>query len=110
VVSHRHTDLPLSGLGLLHRPVWRPIFEHRRLVIVTPAFMIALRGFDIEQIDQLLQQADEALATEDQAVRAAACQALRHVQLKRRLRGYARAQVEQSIQERLEALDRKQAP
>ena len=41
--------------------------------------MIALRGFDIAQIDQLLEQADEALATEDEASRKAARDALRDV-------------------------------
>ena len=66
--------------------------------------MIALRGYDTSQVDQLLDQADRAIASGGAIERAAARDALRDVRLDRRFRGYARREVELAVEERFQQL------
>jgi DivIVA domain-containing protein len=66
--------------------------------------MIALRGYDMRQVDAMLAQADEALASESETLRASARDALRHANFPQRLRGYARSEVDDAVAQRLQAL------
>ncbi|WP_327041436.1 hypothetical protein OG400_30495 [Micromonospora ureilytica] len=67
-------------------------------------FVVALRGYDMRQVESLFAEADAALATDSAVARAAARDALRAATLRRRLRGYDVRQVDAAIDERLRAL------
>jgi DivIVA domain-containing protein len=69
-------------------------------------FMTALRGYDMAQVDTVLQQADEALESGSDTLRASAREVLQDVRFKLRLRGYARHQVDRAVRERLNQLTR----
>jgi len=56
--------------------------------------MIVLRGYDRAELDELIHQANLALASADPAVRAALERRLRQPELQTRMRGYDRAQVD----------------
>lgn len=71
---------------------------------MSPRFLIALRGYDTKQVDKVLAQADEALASDSGSLREAAREALRTVSFRERLRGYARIEVDDAVQERLKRL------
>jgi DivIVA domain-containing protein len=66
--------------------------------------MIALRGYDMAQVDQLIAQADDAVSSGSETVRAAAREALRNASFKQRLRGYSRSEVERAVEQRLRDL------
>ncbi|MGC9669359.1 hypothetical protein ACNTMW_22735 [Planosporangium sp. 12N6] len=74
------------------------------LASVVSDFMIALRGYDMAQVDQLLSQADDALSSGSETLRASAREALRSTRFRQRLRGYARHQVERAVEQRLRLL------
>ncbi len=57
-------------------------------------FMIVLRGYDQAQVDELIRQANRALASTDPADRAAVERELRWPELRTRMRGYDRSQVD----------------
>jgi DivIVA domain-containing protein len=57
-------------------------------------FTIVLRGYDPTQVDELIQQANRALAATEPADRAAVERKLRQPELRTRVRGYDRAQVD----------------
>jgi DivIVA domain-containing protein len=78
--------------------------ERQREHVASP-FMIALRGYDMRQVDALLGQADEALASESETLRAYARNALRNATFTLRLRGYAPREVDDAIAQRLPALE-----
>jgi hypothetical protein len=59
-----------------------------------PGFAVVLRGCDRGQVDDLLQRASEALASNRPELRAALAQALREPPLRVRLRGYDRVEVD----------------
>jgi hypothetical protein len=59
--------------------------------------MIVLRGYDIDQVDDLLRRANQLLGSPDPAARAEMQNELRHPGLKPRMRGYDRTQVEQRL-------------
>lgn len=65
-----------------------------------PGFTIVLRGYDMTEVDRALAAADAALAAGDTSARAA----LREVRFRERLRGYARAEVDGAIADRLHRL------
>ncbi|MCO8277646.1 DivIVA domain-containing protein [Actinoplanes sp. TRM 88003] len=67
-------------------------------------FMTALRGYDMNQVDAALRQADEALASGSETLRVAAQKMLENVAFRQRLRGYARDQVDRAVRERLSQL------
>jgi hypothetical protein len=67
-------------------------------------FMIALRGYDITEVDHVLTQAEEALRFGDDSRRAAARTALETASFTRRLRGYARHQVDRRVRDCLDKL------
>jgi DivIVA domain-containing protein len=67
---------------------------------------IALRGYDRAQVDELLARAEHALASRQETLRATARQALRSAELRRRMRGYSRHQVERLFEQRLRDLSR----
>lgn len=73
-----------------------------------PPFMIALRGYDIGEVDTVLRQAYEALVPGPgcESARAAARQALRGVSFRRRIRGYARAEVDRAVAALIDQLSR----
>jgi cell division septum initiation protein DivIVA len=56
-------------------------------------FMIVLRGYDPPEVDELIRQANPALASTDPAARSAVEHELRQPELRTRMRGYDRAQV-----------------
>jgi DivIVA domain-containing protein len=60
-------------------------------------FPTVLRGYDPEQVHELIRLANRALASPDPAERAAVERQLRQPQLHVRLRGYDRSQVEQRL-------------
>ena len=70
-----------------------------------PPFMVALRGYDITAVDTALAQAHEALASGSPTARAAARQALRSASFPRRIRGYARAEVDRAVAALADQLD-----
>jgi DivIVA domain-containing protein len=57
-------------------------------------FMIVLRGYDPAEVDELIQQANRALASTDPADRSAVERKLRKPELRTRMRGYDRSQVD----------------
>lgn len=66
--------------------------------------MIALRGYDMRQVDALLAQADQALASDSETLRQSARDALHTATFRQRLRGYARREVDDAVAQRLRAL------
>ncbi|MFC7546621.1 DivIVA domain-containing protein [Plantactinospora sp. GCM10030261] len=68
------------------------------------SFTVALRGYDMKQVDALLAQADEALAGDSGVARAAARHALQTTTFTVRLRGYARAEVTEAVTRRMRSL------
>ena len=66
--------------------------------------MTALRGYDMAQVDAVLEQADDALASGSEVLRATARKLIENVQFKQRFRGYARHEVDRAVQERLQQL------
>jgi DivIVA domain-containing protein len=66
---------------------------------MTASFMVALRGYDMAQVDQLLARADQALASADPDLRSAVRHELQNAQFRDRLRGYARPQVNRRIEQ-----------
>jgi DivIVA domain-containing protein len=72
---------------------------------MAPSFLIALRGYDMQQVDALLAQADEGLASDSEALRRSARDALRTATFRQRLRGYATREVDDAIAQRLRALE-----
>ncbi|MDG4833581.1 DivIVA domain-containing protein [Solwaraspora sp. WMMD1047] len=69
-------------------------------------FMIALRGYDIKEVDGVLAQADEALASGSESLRASAREALQSAAFRTRLRGYDRREVDDAMRDRLNRLGR----
>ncbi|MGI5150834.1 hypothetical protein ACQEVC_31505 [Plantactinospora sp. CA-294935] len=59
-----------------------------------PDFTVTLRGYDRDEVHELIRRGNDALASGSPANRAAAAQQLRRPVLTVRLRGYDRAQVE----------------
>ena len=68
------------------------------------AFRLVMRGYDRGQVDQLIGTAQEALASDDAPLRAAARRALETPALTVTLRGYDRAAVEEAIEKLRAAL------
>jgi hypothetical protein len=68
------------------------------------SFVVSLRGYDMRQVDALIAQADEALASGSEAQRTAARDALAAAALEVRPRGYVRGEVDDAVAERLRAL------
>ena len=66
--------------------------------------MIALRGYDMAQVDAVLKQADDALASGSEALRATARGVIQDVQFRQRFRRYARHEVDRAVSERLQQL------
>jgi DivIVA domain-containing protein len=67
-------------------------------------FLIAMRGYDIKQVDRLLARADEAIASGTDAQRTSARDDLTNAEFTQRLRGYARIEVDEAIRDRLTKL------
>jgi DivIVA domain-containing protein len=64
---------------------------------VPAQFRIMMRGYDRAEVDQLLGRAQQATASSDAGVRAAACHDLQTARFRDRLRGYSRVQVNEKI-------------
>ncbi|MGC4772481.1 DivIVA domain-containing protein [Micromonospora sp. DT44] len=71
---------------------------------MTLPFELALRGYDMRQVESLFAKVDEALTADSALARAAARDALRAASFRRRLRGYDMWQVDAAIDQRLAAL------
>ncbi|MBY8872714.1 hypothetical protein K7640_12800 [Micromonospora sp. PLK6-60] len=67
-------------------------------------FVVTLRGYDMGQVEELFAQVDAALAADSEVLRAAARDALRAADLRRRVRGYAPHEVDDAVAQRLAAL------
>ncbi|HYN93332.1 MAG TPA: DivIVA domain-containing protein [Pilimelia sp.] len=67
-------------------------------------FLVALRGYDMAQVDAVLTRADDALASGSEALRATAREELQSVQFRQRFRGYARHEVDRAVGQRLQQL------
>ena len=77
------------------------------VAIVSPMasdFTVVLRGYDRGRVDRLMAQADAALASSDEALRASASKLLQAPDLVVVLRGYARDEVDDAIRDRLRRL------
>jgi DivIVA domain-containing protein len=72
---------------------------------MTAEFMVALRGYDMAQVDQLLARAEQAPASADPQLRSTVRQELQTAQLRDRQRGYARHQVDHKIEHLIRELD-----
>lgn len=81
--------------------VWAPVAT---VSAMTSDFTVVLRGYDKEQVDRLLAQADAALASSDDAVRASTRRLLQRPELVVVLRGYARDEVDAAVRARLDRL------
>lgn len=71
---------------------------------MTSNFTVVLRGYDRDQVEQLLARADAALASNDEAVRASARELLERARLTFVLRGYDTNEVDDAVRERLRGL------
>ncbi len=71
---------------------------------MTSDFTVVLRGYDRGRVDRLLAQADAALASSDEALRASTSKLLQVPDLVVVLRGYARDQVDDAVRNRLRRL------
>jgi len=60
-------------------------------------FTIVLRGYDIDQVNDLIRRANRMLGSADPAARAGMQSELRHPDLRTRMRGYDRSQVDQRL-------------
>jgi DivIVA domain-containing protein len=68
-------------------------------------FTIVLRGYDMAEVNRLLEQADAAFSSTGNGQRAAARQALQAARFRVRLRGYARSEVDRALDQRIRDLD-----
>jgi len=71
---------------------------------VEATFDTVLRGYDPRQVDTLLDQAEQALASDRWHLRKAVLDALRSTSFRRRLSGYDSDQVDRYIQELIRRL------
>jgi DivIVA domain-containing protein len=62
-------------------------------------FTITLRGYDIRQVDHLIAVSEKALSSDDIEFRRAWKATLSAVQFNRRIRGYARGEVDRAIKD-----------
>jgi len=67
------------------------------LAVVSNDFVIALRGYDMGQVDQLLSRAEAAAASSDRQLRESMANELRSAEFRQRLRGYDRAAVGRAV-------------
>ena len=71
----------------------------------TPAtFVVTLRGYDMAQVDDVFARVDAVLQADSAFARASARDSLRTVDFAVRVRGYARADVDRAVQEKLQQL------
>ncbi|GLZ00374.1 hypothetical protein [Actinoplanes sp. NBRC 103695] len=68
------------------------------------AFTVVLRGYDRTQVDRLVSQADQALASGSETARLAALQTLNGAKPGVSLRGYDRAEVDRALNQRRDRL------
>lgn len=64
-------------------------------------FLIVMRGYDMRQVDEIAAATDAALSPTDKAERNAAITRLRDSQLRIKVRGYSRPQVDNYIEHRI---------
>ncbi|MCA2215324.1 hypothetical protein [Jidongwangia harbinensis] len=68
------------------------------------SFVVALRGYDMAEVDDAFGRAEAATRSNDVFVRAAAREALRATTFRVRIRGYARAEVDRAVREAVRRL------
>jgi DivIVA domain-containing protein len=64
---------------------------------VPVSFAVVLRGYDRTEVDLMVRRVNEALASDDLAVRASVSKELRECAFPVRLRGYDRIQVDEYL-------------
>jgi hypothetical protein len=69
------------------------------LVGVDKPFTIALRGYDITQVDRLFDRAQSAVASGDRRLRASMADELRSAEFPQRLQSYDRAAVDRAVED-----------
>lgn len=62
-------------------------------------FMIALRGYDMAEVDRLIARGEQAAASSNIGLRATMRAELSSAHLRRRIRGYAPHQVDRAIKD-----------
>lgn len=77
---------------------------------MTETFTVVLRGYDRFQVEQVLAEADEALASGSETARAAISETLQKTRFGASLRGYAINEVDRAVQQRLRRLGGEQEP
>jgi DivIVA domain-containing protein len=60
-------------------------------------FTVVLRGYDIAEVDAVVQRAHEALASDSPAMRTSAREELRQIAFRVRFHGYDRMQVDEYL-------------
>jgi DivIVA domain-containing protein len=78
--------------------------EGDRAVPASPGFAVVLRGYDVEQVDNLIEMLQDAARSGDPQRRAEARAGLDNVTLRTAMRGYDREQVDGYLRTLLEAL------
>jgi DivIVA domain-containing protein len=67
-------------------------------------FSVVLRGYDTGEVDAMLKRVKEAMASADQATRAAARTELDHREFHVRMRGYDRTEVDAYLRRAVDRL------
>jgi DivIVA domain-containing protein len=70
---------------------------HTGRVPIDADFTVVLRGYDIAEVDAVVQRAHEALASDSPAMRISAREELRQIAFRVRFRGYDRMQVDEYL-------------
>jgi DivIVA domain-containing protein len=83
-------------LGISHRPARLEVECHTDRV-PDVGFTIVLRGYDIDQVNDLIRRANRVLGSADPAARVEMQGELRQPDLRTRIRGYDRSQVDQAL-------------
>jgi len=67
-------------------------------------FTVALRGYDIAEVEAMLERIRKAAASTDQALRASVREELNQPAFRTRLRGYARIEVDDYLRRAVDRL------
>ena len=67
-------------------------------------FTVVVRGYDVDQVDTMLERIRKAVASTDRAFRASVSAELKHPALRVRLRGYNRIEVDDYLRRAIDRL------
>jgi DivIVA domain-containing protein len=71
-------------------------------VAIEGDFTVVLRGYDVKEVDALVRDVDEALASDDVVLRTSVGERLRRAAFRVSLRGYDRGQVDDYLRRTLD--------